>query len=685
MTTFVKKKLKDKEGNYLVTPSSADIVYCSDGETVATKLRKVENDEFSPTITQVNSMAKVGEGADVDVSANAQEGYVKSAILRGQTLVNTITNVEGQYSWTTVDNITFTHNKDSKGFSFINYNCSLKPNTKYFIRFEYNYTGNENLTLQFGFRTNLGAWDSYGTTLTKGVNKTTLTTKNTSNNLSVFIMSKQTLESASFGKLMIIEYQEGMENWDIPYFEGMQSVRMPVLSAVGKNLFDMNHASYITGLIHGSNQTINQTAITKAYYIPCEPNTSYTISKMMTQYFRICETRVVPTFGCAISNTVINPSKTSLTITTSESAKYLCFNVHNVNADTMNESEVLATLQVEKGLVATSYEPHKSNILSTPEDVTLRGIGDVQDTLDCLTGQVTQRIGEIVFDGSETSWGTSGIQNQTETMVFQINSDSIKTIPHPREGSLPICDKLPSNNTSTNDTEGILVCQGTDGHGFYIRIKHSKLSTQDVNGLKTYLQSNPITIQYVLETPITKTVVLEPSGTNPTTQPYVWKDGHIQLSSEEGSLLPTLDYSVTTSRGGQILENTKHIAKQDKRIYDLEMLMINSSVEDAYQRLLLQNDVQVMFRTGDNERLNPMRYYMLSRLIEENMYEEADMLNKLDTFFLYGEISFDQYLELSNLVLGIGDVVEGEFEEVEENITEEEGVVHEQNIYIINE
>ena len=38
--------------------------------------------------------------------------------------------------------------------------------------------------------------------------------------------------------IMIIEYQEGMENWDIPYFEGMQSVRMPVLTTTGKNLFD---------------------------------------------------------------------------------------------------------------------------------------------------------------------------------------------------------------------------------------------------------------------------------------------------------------------------------------------------------------------------------------------------------------------------------------------------------------
>ena len=93
MTTFIKKKLKDREGNYLVTPSSADIVYCSDGETVATKLRKVENDEFSPTITQMSSVSKVGVGEDIDISDNTQEGYLKSAILSGNTLVNLSENL----------------------------------------------------------------------------------------------------------------------------------------------------------------------------------------------------------------------------------------------------------------------------------------------------------------------------------------------------------------------------------------------------------------------------------------------------------------------------------------------------------------------------------------------------------------------------------------------------------------
>jgi hypothetical protein len=48
-----------------------------------------ENDTYTPTITVKNkSSVKVGEGDGVDYSANVMDGHAKSAILSGQTLVN---------------------------------------------------------------------------------------------------------------------------------------------------------------------------------------------------------------------------------------------------------------------------------------------------------------------------------------------------------------------------------------------------------------------------------------------------------------------------------------------------------------------------------------------------------------------------------------------------------------------
>ena len=52
-----------------------------------------ENDTYTPTITVKNkSSVKTGEGDEVDYSANVMDGHVKSAILKGQTLVNIAKN-----------------------------------------------------------------------------------------------------------------------------------------------------------------------------------------------------------------------------------------------------------------------------------------------------------------------------------------------------------------------------------------------------------------------------------------------------------------------------------------------------------------------------------------------------------------------------------------------------------------
>lgn len=671
MTTFVKKKLKDKEGNYLVTPSSADIVYCSDGETVATKLRKIENDEFSPTITQVNSMAKVGVGTEVDVSANVQEGYVKSAILKGNTLVNLTDTTKTVSCVIDATNLPYTvHYANTRGCSFtlneiINpswgyFRCyfnlgMVKPNTKYIVKGIFKNINNVVLSTGDG----KVQWSDSSPVNDNSYAIITTYNEFQSNNDVVlyFNFTKTSNTTYSVDDIIFCEYVEGMENWDIPYFEGMQSVRMPVLTTTGKNLY-----SY-------GDLTINN-PITNIWYYTNGKTSSFGSSCKRTDggnWFYL--EKGVYSYKSINENIQTNIILVGEGETLYDSGKEVPSGWYVFRFKTKPESvdyAKISQIQLEKGPNITTYEPYKSNILSTPQDLELRGIGDVQDTLDVTTGKVIQRIDEIVLDGSE-NWVKS-LTVSGRYYVANLISSPVNTTSH-----ICLSDKYASITTVESDkgSEGVALSNGN------IIMINTTFDTLDA--FKTNLENNNVTLQYVLATEVNKTVDLVPSGTHPTTTPYVWKDGHIQLSSasEENSLIPTLEYSLATSRGGQIIDNTKHIAKHDKRIYDLEMLMINSSVEDAYQRLLLQNDVQVMSCLSDDTRLNPMRYYMLSRLIEEHMYEETDMLNKLDLFFLYSEISFEQYLELSELVLDIEDIVDGNFEEVEENIVEEEGVVHE--------
>ena len=51
-----------------------------------------------------------------------------------------------------------------------------------------------------------------------------------------------------------------------------------------------------------------------------------------------------------------------------------------------NTSHIFYDIQVEEGSTPSSYEPFKTNILTVNEEVELRGVGDVQDELNLLTG-----------------------------------------------------------------------------------------------------------------------------------------------------------------------------------------------------------------------------------------------------------------------------------------------------------
>ena len=92
----------------------------------------------------------------------------------------------------------------------------------------------------------------------------------------------------------------------------------------------------------------------------------------------------------------------------------------------MDESEVLATLQVEKGLVATSYEPYKSNILTVNEDVELGSVGEVKDELNLLTGQLTQRTETRAYQEGDES-NSEVLTDMTNTR-YKLPKEVIKTV-----------------------------------------------------------------------------------------------------------------------------------------------------------------------------------------------------------------------------------------------------------------
>ena len=184
-----------------------------------------------------------------------ENGIEKSAILKGQTLVNVVDygTVNNSNNYTVIKNndvITIT-SQTSKPWLRAYYNLNITHDKKYIVMWdslEYTQTSSNGITNLIGI---WGHSDDGGQYEVKAIkqgqtnNYLIFSIPNTSPiNLSkVTVRLHATTDVAETGAtttikgLKIMEYQEGMENWDIPYFEGMKSVQMPVLKTIGKNLY----------------------------------------------------------------------------------------------------------------------------------------------------------------------------------------------------------------------------------------------------------------------------------------------------------------------------------------------------------------------------------------------------------------------------------------------------------------
>ena len=273
----------------------------------------------------------------------------------------------------------------------------VKPSTNYLFVvdvIENSLIGNEtiNNSIRFGETDASGSQPSAFTSMHAmplhqiGIYNFILTTKSDISNINLFDR-KQLSKHCNSGKIkfryMIIEHQQGMENWDIPYFEGMQSVQMPVLTTTGKNLFDGELELGDIGSNDGI-QTQGDFAISKNFNV-INGGVNVICSIESSVQGRIYYYDGNKNY---ISTTLIaNLEKTP------QNAKYFKL---RLNKDFLN-SNIMMVYDTS----ITPYEPYQSNILTVNDEVELRGYGNVQDTLDLKTGELTQCIVEYTITGNE--------------------------------------------------------------------------------------------------------------------------------------------------------------------------------------------------------------------------------------------------------------------------------------------
>lgn len=200
---------------------------------------------------------------------------------------------------------------------------------------------------------------------------------------------------------------------------------LKVYGGRGKNLFDKDNAAYLIGYFSKTHTAITTHANARTIYIPCEPNTTYTISRN-TSYtnFHFGYTTVLPAVGVAVNgyHGDATGSVTSFTLTTGADAKYLVSYIYNGYSEegTSNAWDtIIGGIQIEEGSTATAWEEYKEvgdadgDVYKIP--VRLRG----KNLLSYPYIESTKTENGITFtvngDGSIGAQGTA-----TATAVFRV-------------------------------------------------------------------------------------------------------------------------------------------------------------------------------------------------------------------------------------------------------------------------
>lgn len=534
---------------------NANSVYFNNGRTMEQEFGK--GAMVSNVVTIDSGMEKVIDGT--------YDGAYESCKMYGKSLVNLLnskqatptlhfsSNNDGKYENIVKSNglieFDIVGSENPGNYQYINMGKVnvdlLKPNTRYLVLFE-EITGIDTVSIRDGNSANTVA-DYTKVGGKQYVILTTLSEWQKSNQILYLYVQSKTGIHVKVKNAMIIEYQEGMEHWDLDYFEGLCDVKAPILKNIGKNI------------------------------LPKE------IGKWYSCYFK-----KGTTFQLTTKDN--NPSKGGNIVFVDGSGAKMWMGInggttkktYTLPNDAYKISNQLTSgveYQLEININATLYEDYKTNILETSNDIVLRGMPNgVRDSYDCLTGEYVQRVGEIVFDGSDDEdWFENNNFPHNGQIVYGIRVANLNSgVPHPDglSDTLPFIRKGYESNKPSVST--------------YMRDIYVRINGGTKEDLKAYLSQNPLTIQYELTEPIVTTI-------EPSTTPFAYENGHIILESghEGQSLLPTLEYQTVVSRSGQVTMIDKTIQQHERKITLLEKMLVQNIIDIEYKNTLLALKLEI--------------------------------------------------------------------------------------------
>lgn len=308
----------------------------------------------------------------------------------------------------------------------------------------------------------------------------------------------------------------------------LTNVKMPVLTTTGKNLFNKENMLINCALDTDTGEIIENWAnFNTSDFIKVEKNRPIFIPSTGSSRKVLYDIN---------KNYVKNVSFSGDKVFVADVDGYIRITMTNIDYD---------SFQIEYGTQATSYEPYKSNILTVNQDVELRGISDVQDTLDCLTGECVIIIEERELNGSE-NWSSNGSSNGVYKYYCNTYTDA------KGNATTSIGDKVEFVNVNGGESlKGEVCLTHTTSTG---KIQFASTISTTAN-FKAWLKENPVIVQYERANPVTKTVgVVIKDQDNQSINKLSTFEGGTHISSSSDTFKPVFEVEVVEDIEKLILE-----------------------------------------------------------------------------------------------------------------------------------
>ena len=253
-----------------------------------------------------------------------------------------------------------------------------------------------------------------------------------------------------------------------------------------------------------------------------------------------------------------------------------------------------------------------------------------------------KRSGKVVLNGSESFSLQSDFERQETTIGFSLAGISDGTS---KEGlAIGLSDRFPVKAQSSlhkNDEEGF-----TQGYKIlYFRINKSKLSTQDVQGFKAWLQANNVTVVYQLA------------------QEKVYELAPLHLDSyanetlilcNSGAISPKMEFSITSHINELVKAYGERINLLEEKVYKYMVTQNRMQLASTYSADSVTFKVDYFSLCGNEENYDEDLYNLILNniLVGKDNYDYDKMFTMILDYASWNQISWEQF----DILVGLMDI-----------------------------